>query len=133
MGCSLRHNARLTWLEQLARFSQSDRDKQLDFDRVTLDPKLQAAAQESVDEHGRELQKRLLAAAVSLCAKINCGSTALGRRRRAFREDWHMQRMEARRLFLPPRAAISIMNLDGEVLALAGWPRSSTRTNGKRK
>jgi len=34
--------------------------------------------------------------------------------------------MEARRLFLPPRVAISIMNLDGEVLALAGWPRSSS-------
>jgi hypothetical protein len=31
-----------------------------------------------------------------------------------------------RRLFLPPRVAISIMSLDGEVLALAGWPRSST-------
>jgi cell division protein FtsI/penicillin-binding protein 2 len=117
--------ARLTWLEQLARFSQSERDKQLNFDRVTLDPKLQAAAEASVDEHGRELQKRLLAAAVSLCPKVDCGTTAseFGAR---IPLKTQMQRMEARRLFLPPRVAISIMNLDGEVLALAGWPRSSS-------
>jgi len=118
-------NARLTWLEQLARFSQSERDKQLGFDRVTLDPKLQAAAQASVDEHGRELQKRLLAAAISLCAKVDCGATPSDGGARIPRK-LQMQRMEARRLFLPPRLAISIMNLDGEVLALAGWPRSST-------
>ena len=118
-------SARLTWLEQLARFSQSERDKQLSFDRVTLDPKLQAAAQASVEEHGRELQKRLLTAAISLCSNVDCGTTPSdGGARIPLKTQ--MQRMEARRLFLPPRVAISIMNLDGEVLALAGWPRSST-------
>src|SRR5580698_6831421 len=117
--------ARLTWLEQLARFSQSERDRQLNFDRVTLDPKLQAAAQASVDEHGRELQKRLLTAAISLCSKIDCGATPSDGGER-IPQKLQMQRMEARRLFLPPRVAISIMNLDGEVLALSGWPRSST-------
>jgi cell division protein FtsI/penicillin-binding protein 2 len=118
-------SARLIWLQQLARFSQSERNKQLNFDRVTLDPKLQAAAQASVDEHGRELQKRLLAAAISLCSKVDCGTTSSDGGAR-IPQKLEMQRMEARRLFLPPRVAISIMNLDGEVLALAGWPRSST-------
>ncbi|MGD1063710.1 MAG: hypothetical protein ABR860_10660 [Terracidiphilus sp.] len=118
-------SARLTWLEQLARFSQSERDKQLNFDRVTLDPKLQAAAQASVEEHGRELQKRLLAAAIPLCSNVDCGATPSDGGAR-IPQKTQMQRMEARRLFLPPRVAISIMNLDGEVLALAGWPRSST-------
>ena len=116
--------AHLTWLEQLARFSQSDRDKQLKFDRVTLDPRLQAAAQASVDEHGRELQKKLLAAAVPLCANVDCGVVSENGAR--VPRQLALQRAEARRLFLPPRAAISIMNLDGEILALAGWPRSST-------
>jgi cell division protein FtsI/penicillin-binding protein 2 len=118
-------SAHLIWLQQLARFSQSQRDRQLKFDRVTLDPRLQAAAQASVDEHGRELQKKLLAAAASLCASVNCGSTAsqVGAK---IPSKLALKRMEARRLFLPPRAAVSIMNLDGEVLALAGWPRSST-------
>jgi len=118
-------NAHLIWLQQLARFSQSEREKQLSFDRVTLDPKLQAAAQQSVDEHGRELQKRLLTAAITLCSRVDCGTTppADGKR---IPQKLQMQRMEARRLFLPPRVAISIMNLDGEVLALAGWPRSSS-------
>ena len=80
-------SARLTWLEQLARFSQSDRDKQLNFDRVTLDPKLQAAAQESVDEHGRELQKRLLAAAISLCANDQLRQRLPQMAAREFREN----------------------------------------------
>jgi hypothetical protein len=118
-------SARLTWLDQLARFSQSQRDTQLGFDRVTLDPKLQAAAQASVDEHGRELQKRLLTAAISSCSRVDCG-TAPSNGGTRVPQKLEMQRMEARRLFLPPRVAISIMNLDGEVLALAGWPRSST-------
>ena len=118
-------SARLTWLEQLARFSQSERDRQLNFDRVTLDPKLQAAAQASVDEHGRELQKRLITAAISSCSKVDCGATSSAGGAR-IPQKLELQRVEARRLFLPPRVAISIMNLDGEVLALAGWPRSST-------
>jgi hypothetical protein len=117
-------NARLTWLDQLARFSQSEREKQLSFDRVTLDPRLQTAAQASVEEHGRELQKRLLTAAISLCSKVNCGAAPSNGGTR-IPQKLEMQRMEARRLFLPPRVAISIMNLDGEILALAGWPRSS--------
>ncbi len=116
--------AHLTWLEQLARFSQSEHGKQLQFDRVALDPKLQAAAQQSVDEHGRELQVRLLAAAIPLCAEHDCGAVASGGTK--VPGQLERQRTEARRLFLPPRVAISIMNLDGEVLALAGWPRSST-------
>jgi hypothetical protein len=118
-------SARLIWLQQLARFSQSQRNKQLNFDRVTLDPKLQAAAVASVDEHGRELQKKLLAAAISLCSNVDCGATPSDGGAR-IPQKLEMQRVEARRLFLPPRVAISIMNLDGEVLALAGWPRSST-------
>jgi len=117
--------SQLTWLEQLARFSQSQHSMQIQFDRVTLDPKLQAAAQQSVDEHGRELQERLLAAAVPLCAEHDCGAVAANTGARV-PGQLERQRMEARRLFLPPRVAISIMNLDGEVLALAGWPRSST-------
>jgi cell division protein FtsI/penicillin-binding protein 2 len=118
-------SARLTWLQQLARFSQSQHEKQLGFDRVTLEPRLQAAAQASVDQHGRDLQKKLLAAAIALCADVNCGSTAA---EDGARIPWQLalKRTEARRLFLPPRAAVSIMNLNGEVLALAGWPRSST-------
>jgi cell division protein FtsI/penicillin-binding protein 2 len=118
-------SAHLIWLQQLARFSQSQRDRQFKFDRVTLDPRLQAAAQASVDDHGRELQKKLLAAAVSLCAEVNCSSTPS---ENGAKIPWELalKRMEARRLFLPPRAAVSIMSLDGEVLALAGWPRSST-------
>jgi hypothetical protein len=117
-------NAHLAWLEQLARFSQSGHGKQLGFDRVTLDPKLEAAAQESVDEHGRELQQKLLAAAIPLCAEHDCGAvTDAGAK---VPEQLERQRAEERRLFLPPRVAISIMNLDGEVLALAGWPRGSS-------
>jgi hypothetical protein len=118
-------SARLTWLEQLARFSQSQRDTPLNFDRVTLEPKLQAAAEASVEEHGRELQNRLLTAAISLCSSVDCGATPSNGGAR-IPQKLEMQRVEARWLFLPPRVAISIMNLDGEVLAMAGWPRSST-------
>jgi len=107
-------DAPVPWLAQLAEalrqeWSRIGADAGTRFKRLTLSPDLQDVALDFVARKGRAHHADLLAAATQ----------------RKSSDVWELRER------IPPRVALSILNLApkerGEVVALGGWPRTTSR------